>query len=322
MTKPYRNHLSSSKDLETTYESVRAGFVSLALEKNKQATPYVEEARTLGVLASKASTPIALLEIKDIQSALLTAAGISDKAKTHLLPKHKKEAIVGLVRNFLEPAGKKFVEELVYRFLLIKGDTLGGSMRNIGGILAQRKFTRSLLAALRVAGTEYCWLSSEQFCWAPGNETVAQIEDSVKAISWSNAIGNRTLIFNINVPRVGNNIDLCLLGCGHEALNTKKAFQGNIGNPRIYLALGELKGGIDPAGADEHWKTARTALSRINEAFSRIKPKPELFFVGAAIETKMSADIWEMLRKKLLANAANLTDNTQMVSMTNWICSI
>ncbi len=26
------------------------------------------------------------------------------------------------------------------------------------------------------------------------------------------------------------------------------------------LMLGELKGGIDPAGADEHWKTANTVL--------------------------------------------------------------
>jgi hypothetical protein len=45
MTRPYLQHLTSSKDLETTYEAVRAGFVAQALEKNRQATPYVEEAR-------------------------------------------------------------------------------------------------------------------------------------------------------------------------------------------------------------------------------------------------------------------------------------
>ena len=54
MNKPYLQHLKSSKDLETTYEAVRAGFVSLALEKNRQATPYVEEARALQIAASSA----------------------------------------------------------------------------------------------------------------------------------------------------------------------------------------------------------------------------------------------------------------------------
>ena len=85
MNKSYIQHLKSSKDLETTYEAVRAGFVSLALEKNRQSTPYVEEARALKVAASKAKTPSDLLTIADIQSALLTSAGLSDKAKNYLL---------------------------------------------------------------------------------------------------------------------------------------------------------------------------------------------------------------------------------------------
>ncbi|HAJ78349.1 MAG TPA: hypothetical protein DCO75_01135, partial [Fibrobacteres bacterium] len=33
----------------------------------------------------------------------------------------------------------------------------------------------------------------------------------------------------------------------------------------------ELKGGIDPAGADEHWKTAKTAIDRIVSAFKKRK---------------------------------------------------
>lgn len=45
-----------------------------------------------------------------------------------------------------------------------------------------------------------------------------------------------------------------------------------------FLALGELKGGIDPAGADEHWKTARTAIMRISDAFKREGVSPKTFF--------------------------------------------
>jgi hypothetical protein len=128
MDKPYSSHLRSGKDIQTSYEAVRAGFVALALEKNRQASPYVEEARVLKVLAEKAKKPADLVKIKGIESGLLTAAGISEKANVHLLSEDKQNAIRHLIDKFLEPAGEKFVEELVFRFLLIRGDALGGSM--------------------------------------------------------------------------------------------------------------------------------------------------------------------------------------------------
>jgi hypothetical protein len=83
-----------------------------------------------------------------------------------------------------------------------------------------------------------------------------------------------------------------------------------------------VKGGIDPAGADERWKTARTALTRIHEAFDKHRLRPGLFFIGAAIESKMAGEIWEMLRGGLLLNAANLTDDEQISSLTRWLCSL
>ena len=58
--KPHLLHLKSSKSLETTYEAVRAGFVALALEKNRRATPFVAQARALKVAAAKAETPAAV----------------------------------------------------------------------------------------------------------------------------------------------------------------------------------------------------------------------------------------------------------------------
>ena len=42
---PFRNHLASQRSLITPYEETRAGFISLALEKNRKATPFVEEAK-------------------------------------------------------------------------------------------------------------------------------------------------------------------------------------------------------------------------------------------------------------------------------------
>jgi hypothetical protein len=228
MSKPYLQHLKSSKELETTYEAIRAGFVALALEKNRRATPYVEEARALKIAASTAKGPSDLLDIPDIQSGLLTAAGISDKAINHLLAQDKAEAIRGLIKNFLEPAGEKFVEELVFRFLLIRGDTLGGSMRNIGGVLAQRKLTRAIISAIKIAGQSYKWLHCETNSWAKMSEYDTDIEIFVKGISWSKGSQNRTILYNMIVPIVGNNVDLCLFNYSYKNLTNKKKCESYI----------------------------------------------------------------------------------------------
>lgn len=98
--RPYRNHLRSSDDLVTSYEATRAGFVALALEKNRRSTPYVAEARALQEAASRANTPTDLLTIEGIETGLLTAAGLSDKALVHLQPEDKVQAINNLIKNF------------------------------------------------------------------------------------------------------------------------------------------------------------------------------------------------------------------------------
>lgn len=54
----HRNHLQSSDDLVTTYEATRAGFVALALEKNRRATPYVMEQGHFKKLQVKLRVPL------------------------------------------------------------------------------------------------------------------------------------------------------------------------------------------------------------------------------------------------------------------------
>lgn len=317
MAKPYLSHLKAAADLETTYEAVRAGFVALALEKNRRATPYVAEARALHEAASKAKRPADLLKIPEIQKGLVTAAGVSDKAANHLQHSDKRKAVLGLIENFLEPAGGNFVEELVFRFLLTRGDTLGGSMRNVGGFMAQCKLTRSIIAHLKLAGKPYRWLHTVNNVWADMPEEDADIELNTRGLSWNTDGRPRTLIYNLLVPLFRNNVDFCLFNCAPENLGRQL-----YNNPAAYIALGELKGGIDPAGADEHWKTARTALNRIQEAFAKHKLKPHTFFIGAAIEAKMAKEIWSLLRRGTIENAANLTDDRQIASVTRWLCTL
>jgi len=319
----YRNHLQSIDDLITTYEAIRAGFVALALEKNRRATPYVAEARALKEAATQAESPVELLKIKGIEMGLLTAAGLSDKSLAHLMSEDKVEAINGLIKNFLEPAGANFPEELVFRFLLTRGDTLGGSMRNVGGALAQRKLTRAILSTLMIAGTRYHWQHSKSKKWIAMTNNDSEIELSLRGISWQSEIGNRTLIYNLTVPLVRSNVDLCLFNLNPAELvaNKSSTIEPSVVAPYV-IALGELKGGIDRAGADEHWKTAQAALNRIREAFSRVGHSPLTFFVGSAIARRMAGEIWNHLENGTLSNAANLNQENQVASISRWLCSL
>ena len=316
--KPFRRHLNSAQDLVTTAQNTRAGFIALALERNRRATPMVAEGRDLKVNASQAQSPLELRRIERIHAALLTAAGVSDKAAGHFLQAERDIAIENLITEFLEPVGDAFVEELVFRFLLTRGDSLGGSMRNIAGVLAQRKLMRALMASLNNAGTPFRWCHGSTGVWADTPESgIAGLETALRGLTWAKGKHWRTLFFNLRVPTVRNSVDVCLLDC-----STDEKQSTAVQNPARYVALGELKGGIDPAGADEHWKTAGSALARIREAFRKQVLNPPIFYVGAAIAEKMAGEIWEHLQDGRLTNAANLTSDDQIASLCSWLCEL
>ena len=297
--------IKDSGGLATPREKVRAGFLELALEKTRRANPFVEEGRHLRALSLDAKTPAALWDIEEIRPALLTAAGLSEKAKKHIGEKDRKNAFVQMAREVLEPEGGDFVDELVYRFLLTKGDSLGGKMRNIGGKLAKRKFVNRVCAAIRLRGGKL--LADKD------SETV----ERTRFLAWESRAGVRTLALDVSIPQTEKtNVDAVLLSCAPkergEALQDKANF----------LALGELKGGIDPAGADEHWKTAMHALERIRAAFADAKSPPGLFFIGAAIERRMSEEIYGRLWSGELAFAANLTNDRQLSVACEWLTGL
>jgi type II restriction enzyme len=318
---PHHNHLDSYESLITPYGEIRAGFISLALEKNRKATPFVEEAKALKAIAGKAKNPKDLLNFDEIEISLLTASGISDKAKNHLRDEDKREAIIGLIENFLEPSGESFVDELVYRFLLTRGDSLGGSMRNLAGTIGEWKFTRILISTLSVYGSKFEYLDSKNKTWLePSDEP--DLEKRVKGLHWVSNGKDRTLIYNLTVPAVRKNVDLCLFDCPPREVILGKNSVSAQHKPEKYLALGELKGGIDPAGADEHWKTANSALGRIRSGFAAKNCRPYTFFVGAAIEKAMAVEIYQQLEDQTLTNGGNLTNEKQVVSLCAWLISI
>src|SRR5205085_398836 len=122
------------------------------------------------------------------------------------------------------------------------------------------------------------------------------------SLEWERNGQARTLLFNVGVPLVGENVDSILLKCSADQATA--SVDPYIQNPHFYVALGELKGGIDPAGADEHWKTANHTLSRIGQAFAAAGLNPKRYFIGAAIAAAMATELVNQLQTAQLANAA------------------
>ena len=257
----------------------------------------------------------------NIRLFLLTASGLSDKSMNYLTTDDQTAAIKELIDKFLKPAGSDYIDEATFRYLLIKGDAVGGTMRNKIGALGQEKLIRAIFSSMDVQGVECEWLAGDDksFTWKKKAVGQAGIESQVKALHWKNSNGDRILAFNMTIPTVKKNVDICL----YES-NTTEYDKGKIvRRPERALMLGELKGGIDPAGADEHWKTGNTALIRIRDSFAAAGyPGIKTSFIGAAIANAMAGEIYGQLQEGTLTNAANLTDTNQLVEYCNWLIQL
>ena len=312
--------ISSADELVTSRAETRAGFIAMALEKNSMAILHIEEAKTLKVLASKAADPRELLNDDNIRAGLLAASGLSTKSLKYLDEADKTLAIEGLIEKFLEPAGADFVDELVYRYLLTKGDSLGGSARNLAGALGDRKFLQSVIAVLSLGGVLYSWKDCETGAWRDGPIDSNSVEKRIKALYWKKGGKNRLLVMNIKLPLIDKNIDLVLMDAVPGEFQ-KKDNSLFLQNTR-FIALGELKGGVDPAGSDEHWKTANFALNRVRAKFQGQGLNPQTFFIGAAIERSMADEILDQLDKKVLNHSANLTKEQQLATICSWLTNL
>jgi len=125
---------------------------------------------------------------------------------------------------------------------------------------------------------------------------------------------------NVSLPLIGKNVDLVLLNATPQDLvGTERNLY--LQNTR-FVALGELKGGIDPAGSDEHWKTANFALNRVRSKFHTLGLVPATFFIGAAIERSMAGEIVQQLNSRVLDRAANLTKDDQLASICEWLMNL
>jgi hypothetical protein len=311
-------NVTSASSLITTPEARRSGFLEYALRRNKEAVPFIDKAKALkATLQAHTNQPHDILSIVKVKESLLESAGISVKAKAHLSDIDKERLLADFIDQILIPSGKDYIDEIIYRYLLTSGDALGGKMRNIVGSIANEKFNRFVISQLQICQINFSFATNISG-FVKEEEYTLDIAEAIKAVRWqTNDNEQRLLIYNVKVPQVSKNIDIVLLNKSTEATrgNPLKAI---LSEPSNYLTIGELKGGIDPAGADEHWKTADTALRRVRSSFSNQVP---LIFIGAAIESSMAIEIFTQYQNGYLSNCANLTNDEQLASLCEWLVS-
>lgn len=289
--------IQKSSDLVTTHRAVCDGFLGQALSKTQKAIPFIEDALEFWTELKNVSDVTKLLEVAAFRDRLLAAAGFSEKAILHLSEEELTDALEKVFQTTFHKAGANFREEIFYRYLLTKGDALGGQMRNFTGAAAQLKLASALLKALDGSAE----LEIKR----------APMTNKIQRISWQ----GRRLLFDVKPKLIGKSVDVILLA-GRDGVSEIMLLE----EPVWYLACGELKGGIDPAGADEHWKTANSALNRIRKVFGRTCPP--LFFIGAAIEASMAKEIFRELKNGKLTHAANLTVDAQVQDLASWLVAL
>jgi len=147
--------ITKPEDLVTTHEQIRAGFLSIALEKNRIGEPYVKNALAFKTMVAHTSGPEDFLTMPSVRPFIITASGLSDKSLQYLSEDDKTAAMEELIEKFFKPAGDNYIDETIYRYLLIRGDAAGGAMRNRIGALGQEKFLRTILSCMNVQGIDY-----------------------------------------------------------------------------------------------------------------------------------------------------------------------
>lgn len=349
--------IKSAEELVTPPDKICAGFIAQAKSKADKAQPYVDDAFEFwGVLQDlkDAEAVAELYTVPKYRKALLAAAGYSDKALNNLSKNMSEDDLTEALRAFFAERcnSPQFRLEIFARYLLTRGDTLGGSMRNFVGAEGKEKFKNALIAALDKSNLKY---------------TLKEYDGRIRGIEWftgriiqhdkdgkpldTSLPERRLMVFDTTPRQLGlseessdeegeaksdnekkNNVDLILLDSTHYPIKLWRGKESKtqftlrkkmlFKDARNFLAVGELKSGIDPGGADEHFKTAGSAMVRLRNRFIPFGVQVRTFLVVAAVARAMAVEIFASLQSGELIHAANFTNEEQVNDLTSWLTSL
>ncbi|MCO8098285.1 hypothetical protein NI462_14155 [Acinetobacter lwoffii] len=289
--------VTQSADLVSTPVDIVQGFKWQAEQKLNRSSGYFFLA-DIFLGRNRRLTQSQLISNPQLREFLLSACMLSKKSLKHLSI-IEQDNLLNTCIDFTKINDPSYERELVNRYFLTSGDALGGVMRNAVGQAAQNLLTNHILQYLQNNGYQV----------SINKNSTGKITD----LTWVENNEKRTIVFDKKPNFLNKSVDFIVT-------QGKSGNLGSIHNMDEVIACGELKGGVDPAGADEHWKTARSALDRIAEVYTNNnKAIPELYFIGAAIEVSMSQEIFNYLQAGKLTAAANLMKMNQLDEVVSLI---
>lgn len=204
------------------------------------------------------------------------------------------------------------------------GDSLGGTSRNEVGRMAMVRVINPLIRHLHSRGR-----LSEVFYSLKGQVVIKEeeVEEEIEEVN----VGQQKLVITTQTDiearlkhfeayRVVYH-ELGTKNGSRLLLNRQLKWYDSIGGvykvgPDLHsqvgdidmLWAGELKGGADPAGSDEHWKTATKALDRIIDAAEATnRPKPMLSFIATILVGRVAREAQSWIAQGKLKSVYNLT---------------
>jgi hypothetical protein len=203
------------------------------------------------------------------------------------------------------------------------GDSLGGTSRNEVGRIAMMRVMNPLIRHL------YSQKKLSRILYSLKGQIVANDDDEVleddgavdrKNLEISSETDINVLLEDFETYRVAYH-EIETTNGSKLLLNRQLKWKDDVGKehkvgPDLHSFVGEidmywaaeLKGGADPAGSDEHWKTATKALDRIiSAAEATNKQKPMLSFIATILVERVARDAQSWIEQGKLTSVYNLT---------------
>ena len=182
--------VKSAADLVTSPEATAQGFIAQTEAKATLAAPHIEDALRLDQALQATGDPAELAGNLEVMSLLLSAVGLSEKAAGHLSREDRERIVREGLRRVYTQAGQTWKQQVLLRFALTRGDSLGGTSRNLAGVKAKDQFADAALQVLRTKGSN------------PSVESRGQGKRGVRSVSWN----QRVMVFDRKPKVVGKNI--------------------------------------------------------------------------------------------------------------------
>jgi hypothetical protein len=270
--------------------------------------------RNLAMISQKAMKDARLNAVRYEQGAVPSQEFAGD------VTRYLNSIISGIVKAGLVEKGHHI--EMAYANL---GDTVGGGWRNEVGRLAYFTVVTPLLRHLlslgilesvtyELKGTavqdedgippqDEASLSVAQLRPEELEEKITEFEKGRVVYKELDLVNGNRLLLNRQITWLSEDGEE--LKIGPDLISTDDT---EFAQDMPLLWAGELKGGADPAGSDEHWKTATQAFNRILLACEKTgREQPPMSFMATILVDRVACEAQEWLDQGKLTSVYNLT---------------